>query len=429
MSPMSHQRSARRRLLCVGDVDVQGNDPSIGQLTVDTIFAALGELATCPAREPIEAVVVASTSAHRVPDMLRSIEALRRLEPGLVIIATAPGLPLAVLDDHVDLQVAGPLPIEAVTRLLDGTQDEAEATTAPPTPSTTPIPDTDIVSAVPAEAVARITDTALIGAVLQSPADFRELLLQALAERSGQSPVRLESGAGRADAATVHHDGVTFGHLVSGEGTDPNPRLQAWGRWTAQWLRLEERLSRLRKEALCDDLTGALNRRGLRRFLETTIDKARRARREISVLVFDIDDFKSWNDRWGHEAGDVILRHVVQLLGSVIRDGDAVARTGGDEFVVVFADRMPPRTPGSTHPNSIDGIAHRFQNQIAAMKFPELGLSAPGGATISGGLATFPWDGDDDSTLLRIADERALESKRRGKNCLTFGPDAVDLKD
>ncbi len=426
MSPVSHQRSARRRLLCVGTADVQGDDPSIGRLTVDTIFAALGELTTCPAREPIEAVVIAAPSTHRVPDMLRSVEALRRLEPGLLIIATAPGLPLAVLDDHVDLQVAGPLPIEAVAQLLDGTQEEPKAT--PPAPSTTPIPETDIVSAVPAEAVARITDTTLIASLLQSTADFQGLLLQALAERSGQSPVRLEPGAGRADATVVHYEGVTYGHLVATEGADPNPRLQAWARWTAQWLRLEEHLTRLRNEALCDDLTGALNRRGLKRFLDSSIDKARRARREISVLVFDIDDFKSWNDRWGHEAGDVILRHVVQLLASVIRDGDAVARTGGDEFAVVFADRMPPRTPGSTHPDSIDGIAHRFQNQIAGMKFPELGLSAPGGATISGGLATFPWDGDEGSTLLRIADERALESKRRGKNCLTFGPDAVESK-
>jgi len=416
MSRVSHQRSARRRLLSVGSVDVQGEDASIGQLSVDTIFAALGELATCPSREPIEAVVVGATSAHRVPDMLRSVEALRRLEPGLVVIAVAPGLPLPSLDDQVDLQVAPPLRIEQVTRLLDGTPPEPEAATTAPTP--------DLVSPVPAGAAARITDTVLIGALLQTPANFRTLLMQSLAERSGQAGVRLESGAGAPGSATVHDDGVTFGHLVGGD----IPRLQAWARWTAGWMRLEQRLERLREEALCDDLTGALNRRGLRRFLDVAIDTARRGRREISVLVFDIDDFKSWNDRWGHEAGDVILRHVVQLLGSVIRDGDAVARTGGDEFVVVFADRMPPRTPGSTHPGSIDGIARRFQSQIASMKFPELGLGAPGGATISGGLATFPWDGGDGSTLLRIADERALESKRRGKNCLTFGPDAVDVK-
>ena len=62
------------------------------------------------------------------------------------------------------------------------------------------------------------------------------------------------------------------------------------------------------------------------------------------------------------------------------------------------------------------------------MKFPELGLAAPGTVSISGGLATFPWDGDDAASLQRIADERALASKRRGKNCLTFGPDAVNLK-
>jgi diguanylate cyclase (GGDEF)-like protein len=384
---------------------------------VDSIFAALGELATCPAREPIEAVVVSAASAHRLPDLLRGIEALRRLEPGLVVIATAPGLPLRALDAQVDLQVSPPLHIEQVTRLLDG--EPAKHTT----PSQRPSPHVDIESAIPAESVARITDTVLIGALLQTPSEFRTLLLQSLAERSGQAGVRIEPGAGPTGSATVHDDGVTFGHLAGGDVS----RLQAWARWTAGWLLLEQHLERLREEALCDDLTGALNRRGLKRFLTHAIEKARRDRREISVLVFDIDDFKSWNDRWGHEAGDVILRHVVQLLGSVIRDGDAVARTGGDEFVVVFADRMPPRTPGSTHPDSIDGIARRFQSQIADMKFPELGLGAPGAASISGGLATFPWDGDDPSTLIRIADERALESKRRGKNCMTFGPSAVDV--
>ncbi|MCH2136676.1 MAG: GGDEF domain-containing protein [Phycisphaerales bacterium] len=432
MSPVSHRRTSRRRLMTVGSPCIEGTDETIGQLTVSSIFAALGELATCSAREPIEGIVLQAQSTHRLPGLLRQVEAIRRLEPALPIIAVAPGLPLPALEGQVDLQTAPPLHMDQIRALLEG-EAELELPTAPvPAPDAIgqapqTVPSTtertaDALGAASGES-GRITDTALIEALLQQPDRFRQLLIRSLAERSGQPSVRLESAAGGPDAATVHNDGVTFGHLCGGD----THRLKAWTRWMAVWLRLEQRLERLREEALCDDLTGALNRRGLDRFLEASIEAARSARREVTVMVFDIDDFKAWNDRWGHEAGDTILRQVVQLLGSVIRDGDAVARTGGDEFVVVFADRMPPRTPGSTHPDSIDTIARRFQSQITAMKFPQLGLAAPGGASISGGLATFPWDGADGATLIRIADERALASKRRGKNCLTFGPEVVDV--
>ena len=60
------------------------------------------------------------------------------------------------------------------------------------------------------------------------------------------------------------------------------------------------------------------------------------------------------------------------------------------------------------------------------MRFPKLGREAPGNLSISAGLATYPWDGLDPQTLLRVADERSLESKRRGKNAITFGPGATE---
>ena len=176
--------------------------------------------------------------------------------------------------------------------------------------------------------------------------------------------------------------------------------------------------------AFRDELTAAWNRRYLASFLEEAIEEARQLRRQLTVLVFDIDDFKSYNDRFGHAAGDTILRNTVQLLGSVIREGDRVCRIGGDEFAVVFADLQAPRQPGTSHPDTVEAIARRFQEQVCAMRFPELGLHAPGTLSISGGLASFPWDGHDGASLIRMADERALESKRRGKNCMTIGPGA-----
>ena len=176
--------------------------------------------------------------------------------------------------------------------------------------------------------------------------------------------------------------------------------------------------------AFQDTLTGAWNRRFFDAFLKETIDRAGTRRQPVTVMVFDIDDFKHYNDEFGHEAGDDILRETVRLLNSVIRKGDRVCRIGGDEFAVIFADSDPPRAPGSTHPATIEQIARRFQHQVCLMKFPKLGLEAPGTLRISGGLATYPWDGGDPEALRRHADELALDSKRNGKNAITFGPGA-----
>jgi diguanylate cyclase (GGDEF)-like protein len=146
-------------------------------------------------------------------------------------------------------------------------------------------------------------------------------------------------------------------------------------------------------------------------------------------MVFDIDDFKKYNDQFGHGAGDDILRESVRLLNSVIRQGDRVCRIGGDEFAVIFADSEAPRHPGSHHPETVDVIARRFQAQICTMRFPKLGVEAPGNLSISGGLATYPWDGTDPETLLQHADKLALESKRKGKNAVTLGPGAQAMCD
>jgi diguanylate cyclase (GGDEF)-like protein len=140
--------------------------------------------------------------------------------------------------------------------------------------------------------------------------------------------------------------------------------------------------------------------------------------------MFDIDDFKVYNDTYGHAAGDEILVEAVKLLRSVIRPSDKVCRIGGDEFVVIFHEPQGPRSPASKHPSDIFQIAHRFEKEICGHKFPKLGRDAPGTLTISGGLATYPWDGATAEALLELADQLALKSKRQGKNCITLGPGA-----
>ncbi len=144
----------------------------------------------------------------------------------------------------------------------------------------------------------------------------------------------------------------------------------------------------------------------------------------MTLLVFDIDDFKIYNDRYGHAAGDEILRETARLMQSFVREHDVVARIGGDEFAVIFWDAGERRRPNSAHPQSVRHAAERFQKAIYNHSFPKLAHEAPGTLTISGGLASFPWDGRSPEELLERADAMAMKSKRQGKNAITFGPGA-----
>lgn len=200
----------------------------------------------------------------------------------------------------------------------------------------------------------------------------------------------------------------------------------AWSAWLTSWLRLTAHVQQLRRDAEIDQLTGAWNRRYLMRYLEESIERATEKRQALTVMVFDVDDLKAYNDTYGHAAGDEALREAVRLLRSVIRPNDRVCRIGGDEFVVVFYDPAGPRSPDSEHPRSAEELAKRFQTQVARSRFPKLTEEAPGRLSVSGGLATFPWDGVDAASLIRRADERAMRAKREGKNAIIFGPEAAE---
>ncbi len=224
-------------------------------------------------------------------------------------------------------------------------------------------------------------------------------------------------------SATVECEGSNFGYLTSAHA-DPET-LAAHAAWLAAWLRLAQQQAQLREAAFTDPLTGAWNRRYFDKFLSTAIERARTGRQSVTLMLFDIDNFKQYNDRYGHAAADEILIETVRLLRSTIRPSDRVCRIGGDEFAVIFHEPAGPRVAGSTPPSSVFTITKRFQEQIKNQRFPKLGIEAPGTLTISGGLATFPWDGTSVGDLLRRADELAMESKRSGKNAIMFGPGAA----
>ncbi|MCH2133158.1 MAG: GGDEF domain-containing protein [Phycisphaerales bacterium] len=423
MSNAPSSRSARRRILAIGQVPLDDGD---GLQHVSSIFEALGEVAVAPASSPVDAIVLYLQDHAEAADIVRAAGSIRRLDPTVQLVAIVNDPPVPEIQPHVDFQVGLPLTTASLADLLDGRVSPGHSPPAAPEP-TTPVP--TIPDAAPTPEINQespqreggLGDTDLVESLLYAPGQLRERAIHIIEQQTGQTGLRLLDREA-AGSAPVRFGGRTFGHL-SAPGCDADA-MQPWANWLARWMALEDAQATLRQMAYRDELTGAWNRRYLNHFLTESIDKARRLRRQLTVMVFDIDDFKTFNDQFGHDAGDIILRETIRLLGSVIRTGDRVCRIGGDEFAVVFADLEAPRTAGSIHPDSVEKIARRFQAQIGRMRFPRLGLQAPGTLSISGGLASYPWDASDPQGLLRIADQRALESKRRGKNFLTIGPGA-----
>jgi len=168
-------------------------------------------------------------------------------------------------------------------------------------------------------------------------------------------------------------------------------------------------LQRERKMARTDGLTGLLNKTHLLGLLDATLRADRGRSRPISVFLFDIDHFKTFNDTNGHLAGDELLQELAGLLQRSVREGDHVGRYGGEEFVVVM--------PGANKRQALEA-AERIRRAIDEHKFPHQASQPGGSVTISGGVASWPSDGDDTSLLLRRADEALYQSKAAGRNCV-----------
>ncbi len=235
--------------------------------------------------------------------------------------------------------------------------------------------------------------------------------------QSGEAdPVVLEQPVLRAEDSVGR---VALGAGASGPLTaSVAARLAEYADLTRELVAQSQALLGWRELAWTDDLTRLSNRRHFeRRFAELLRDASQR-RVQLTLFAFDIDNFKSYNDRFGHDAGDSLLRDVAELLRNTTRDTDVVCRFGGDEFAVIFWEAEKPRVPGSRHPSAAMAMIERFRASIAEHPFQFLGPESPGPVTISGGLATFPWDGADPEQLIRAADQALMAAKRTGKNTI-----------
>lgn len=179
-------------------------------------------------------------------------------------------------------------------------------------------------------------------------------------------------------------------------------RLQIAGRILAVHDELAYRNIKLAELATTDGLTGVKNRRRFQEDLDLLLAQARRVREPLSLVMLDVDQFKQYNDNFGHPAGDEVLRRVGATLLKAIRSHDVVARYGGEEFAVILP---------ATDIDAALGVAERLRFALKAEPWPHRAVTA------SFGVATLgPSDLGEGSELIQWADEALYQAKRNGRD-------------
>lgn len=174
-------------------------------------------------------------------------------------------------------------------------------------------------------------------------------------------------------------------------------------------VRLDEVIRSLEELSREDALTGAHNRRACEERLAEDVARARRGRETLAVAAIDLDKLKDINDRLGHPAGDACLKHLAITVGHNIREGDWLARWGGDEFVVAFWDAEST----SAAEQILERVADDLRRNPARLPW-----SAQEPVSASAGMAWYK-EGESAQELFKRADAALLEAKQRGRNSIT----------
>jgi diguanylate cyclase (GGDEF)-like protein/PAS domain S-box-containing protein len=165
----------------------------------------------------------------------------------------------------------------------------------------------------------------------------------------------------------------------------------------------------LRDQSIRDPLTRLFNRRFLEESLERELQLAARKKQSVAVLFLDLDHFKTFNDRFGHDAGDMVLKSLADLFRNFFRATDLCCRYGGEEFAIVL--------PESSSRDAVNR-ADVLRDEVKSLRL-QYNTETLGSLTLSVGIAVFPEHGSTSAELLKIADQCLYESKARGRDIVT----------
>lgn len=172
-------------------------------------------------------------------------------------------------------------------------------------------------------------------------------------------------------------------------------------------LKLSETLAELKRLATHDALTGLLNRREFNRLLAKASERAKRSDKAFSLVLLDLDHFKSINDRYGHLAGDEVLRETARRLTALVRPVDKVARFGGEELAVLLMDL------------DAEAALAAAQRVVQAVRAEGYRIDLDGGAvavTTSAGVASIPQHATTAEALVAAADKALYQAKANGRD-------------
>lgn len=177
---------------------------------------------------------------------------------------------------------------------------------------------------------------------------------------------------------------------------------------------------KFRELAIRDGLTGLFNHRYGENRLAAEVDRARKFKRDLSVLFVDLDHFKQFNDNHGHQAGDDVLQMLGKIMAEAARDSDTVARWGGEEFIVIAPE---------TDKKQACELAEAIRTQVAEYAFPHAEKQPLGHVSLSVGVASISDGIDKAEELLGLADKAVYKAKAAGRNRTVFCRSEVDMED
>lgn len=220
--------------------------------------------------------------------------------------------------------------------------------------------------------------------------------------------------AGAFDYLPKPFDDIDIISLVTERAFDNYSRIVEKHRLIAELERKNKGMAMANKTlqdmVIRDGLTGLYNHSYFKEAVEIEVLRSRRYQRQFSIMFMDLDHFKSYNDTYGHPAGDKLLKTIGRLIAERLRKSDTLARYGGEEFTAILPELAK---------TDAMALAEEIRAEIENYLFPGRETQPGGKVTTTIGVSSFPEDGDDAHALINSADQALYRGKRQGRNCVS----------